>query len=46
VEVPIVFTERMHGRSKMSGNIIREALVRVWQLLLENKLSRRPRIQK
>jgi dolichol-phosphate mannosyltransferase len=43
VEVPIVFTERMHGRSKMSGNIIREALVRVWQLLLENKLSRRPR---
>lgn len=43
VEVPIIFTERMHGRSKMSGNIIREALVRVWQLLLENRLSRRPR---
>jgi len=45
VEVPIIFTERMHGRSKMSGNIIREALVRVWQLLLENKLSRRPRLK-
>ncbi|HEX4264311.1 MAG TPA: polyprenol monophosphomannose synthase [Verrucomicrobiae bacterium] len=44
VEVPIIFTERMHGRSKMSGNIIREALIRVWQLLLENKLRRRPRV--
>jgi len=46
VEVPIIFTERMHGRSKMSGNIIREALIRVWQLLFENKLSRRPRAKK
>jgi dolichol-phosphate mannosyltransferase len=46
VEVPIVFTERMHGHSKMSGNIIREALIRVWQLLFENKLSRRPRPKK
>jgi dolichol-phosphate mannosyltransferase len=44
VEVPIIFTERMHGRSKMSGNIIREALIRVWQLLLENKLRRSPRV--
>lgn len=44
VEVPIIFTERLHGHSKMSGNIIREALIRVWQLLLENKLSRRPRL--
>ncbi|HWD94295.1 MAG TPA: polyprenol monophosphomannose synthase [Verrucomicrobiae bacterium] len=44
VEVPIIFTERMHGRSKMSGNIIREALIRVWQLLLENKLRRRPQV--
>jgi dolichol-phosphate mannosyltransferase len=43
VEVPIIFTERMHGHSKMSGNIVREALIRVWQLLFENKLSRRPR---
>jgi dolichol-phosphate mannosyltransferase len=46
VEVPIIFTERMHGHSKMSGNIIREALIRVWQLLLENKLSRHPRPKK
>src|SRR3569833_4412883 len=46
VEVPIIFTERMQGRSKMTGNIIREALIRVWQLLLENKLSRRPRPKK
>jgi dolichol-phosphate mannosyltransferase len=43
VEVPIIFTERMHGRSKMTGNIIREALIRVWQLLFENKLRRKPR---
>jgi dolichol-phosphate mannosyltransferase len=43
VEVPIIFTERLHGRSKMTGNIIREALIRVWQLLFENKLSRKPR---
>jgi dolichol-phosphate mannosyltransferase len=46
VEVPIIFTERMHGRSKMSGNIIREALIRVWQLLFENRLSRHPRPRK
>jgi dolichol-phosphate mannosyltransferase len=42
VEVPIIFTERMQGRSKMTGNIISEALIRVWQLLFENKLRRRP----
>ncbi len=29
VEVPITFTERVHGQSKMSGDIIREALIRV-----------------
>jgi dolichol-phosphate mannosyltransferase len=29
VEVPITFTEREHGVSKMSGDVIREALVRV-----------------
>ena len=29
VEVPITFTEREHGVSKMSGNIVQEALVRV-----------------
>ncbi|HEY8371121.1 MAG TPA: polyprenol monophosphomannose synthase, partial [Pseudonocardiaceae bacterium] len=29
VEVPITFTERMYGTSKMSGDIVREALIRV-----------------
>jgi dolichol-phosphate mannosyltransferase len=29
VEVPITFTEREHGQSKMSGDIVREALLRV-----------------
>jgi dolichol-phosphate mannosyltransferase len=31
VEVPIAFVERVHGRSKMSGSIVREALWRVTQ---------------
>ena len=31
VEVPIVFVEREHGASKMSGDIVREALVRITQ---------------
>jgi dolichol-phosphate mannosyltransferase len=42
VEVPIVFTERMQGHSKMSGHIIREALFMVWRLWLQNKMRRRP----
>ena len=29
VETPITFTERVHGQSKMSGNIVAESLVRV-----------------
>jgi len=47
VEVPIVFTERREGRSKMSGHIIWEAFFMVWRLLLQNRLRRvpRPRIQ-
>jgi dolichol-phosphate mannosyltransferase len=44
VEVPIVFTERLHGHSKMSGHIISEALIMVWRLLLQNKLRRRPAV--
>jgi dolichol-phosphate mannosyltransferase len=43
VEVPIIFTDRFLGKSKMTGNIIREALLMVWRLLLQNKLLRRPR---
>ncbi len=42
VEVPIVFTERFHGHSKMSGHIIREALIMVWRLWVQNKMRRRP----
>jgi dolichol-phosphate mannosyltransferase len=45
VEVPIVFTERAHGHSKMSGHIISEALIMVWRLLFQNKLRRRPAAQ-
>jgi len=29
VEMPIVFTERVHGESKMSGSIVRESLAKV-----------------
>ena len=31
VEVPIVFTERSEGESKMSKGIVREAALKVWQ---------------
>lgn len=43
VEVPIVFTERREGRSKLSGAIVREAVGMVWRLLLQNGCRRRPR---
>jgi dolichol-phosphate mannosyltransferase len=33
-ELPIVFTERAEGESKMSGAIVREAVWRVWKLRL------------
>ncbi|MCX6902588.1 MAG: hypothetical protein NTW03_03760 [Verrucomicrobia bacterium] len=42
-EVPIIFTERFLGTSKMSGNIVREALWMVWSLWFQNGLRRRPR---
>lgn len=32
LEVPIVFTERARGRSKMSGRIVTEAMLMVWRL--------------
>lgn len=35
VEVPIVFTDRDRGESKMSGAIVREAIWRVWALRLK-----------
>jgi glycosyltransferase involved in cell wall biosynthesis len=38
-EVPISFTERAFGRSKMSGSIVREALVRVTVWGLQDRLA-------
>ncbi|HEY4952962.1 MAG TPA: polyprenol monophosphomannose synthase [Verrucomicrobiae bacterium] len=43
VEIPIIFTDRLHGQSKMSGNIVREALGMVWRLWLQNGMRRSPR---
>jgi dolichol-phosphate mannosyltransferase len=43
VEVPIIFTERAEGHSKMSGRIFRESLIMVWRLWLQNGLRRWPR---
>jgi len=41
-EVPIVFTDRFLGKSKMSGRIVREALVMVWKLAAQHGFRRRP----
>jgi dolichol-phosphate mannosyltransferase len=43
IEVPIVFTERFQGHSKMSGHIISEAFWMVWRLWVQNGLRRSPR---
>lgn len=32
LEIPIVFSDRTEGESKMSGNIVREAILMVWRL--------------
>jgi dolichol-phosphate mannosyltransferase len=42
-EVPIIFTDRFQGTSKMSPRIVREAFWMVWHLLLENGCRRSPR---
>jgi dolichol-phosphate mannosyltransferase len=42
VEVPIVFTDRFQGNSKMSSKIVREAFLMVWRLLVQNKFRRSP----
>jgi dolichol-phosphate mannosyltransferase len=42
-EVPIIFTDRAEGHSKMSGHIVWEALWMVWKLWLQNSLRRWPR---
>jgi dolichol-phosphate mannosyltransferase len=43
VEIPIIFTERSHGASKMSRRIVWEALAMVWSLWFQNGLRRSPR---
>jgi len=45
VEIPIIFTERSHGMSKMSGKIKWEALAMVWRLWFQNGLRRSPRVK-
>ena len=45
-EVPIIFTDRTHGQSKMAGGIVNEAFWLVWQLWLQNGLRRSPQVQK
>ena len=42
-EVPIIFTDRFQGRSKMSGKIVEEALMMVWRLWAQNGFRRGPR---
>src|SRR5271170_4135934 len=45
VEVPIIFTERTQGHSKMAGGIVNEAFWLVWRLWLQNGLRRSPRVK-
>ena len=40
IEVPIVFTERTEGQSKMSKAIVREAALKVWELRIRDLLGR------
>jgi len=35
-EIPIVFTDRFHGTSKMSRKIVREAVLMVWKLRIRS----------
>ena len=44
VEIPIIFTDRFHGTSKMSRKIVWEALAMVWRLWLQNGLRRKPKV--
>ncbi len=39
-EIPIVFTDRLHGSSKMSKKIVREAIWKVWYLRLMSILGK------
>ena len=40
VEVPIVFTDRVEGQSKMNRRIVREAIWMVWWLRLQSMIGR------
>ena len=46
VQVPIVFRERVAGKSKMHGGIVREAMLMVlrlrWDAVRESLAGRRP----
>ena len=42
-EIPIVFEDRKEGTSKMSGNIVYEALWVVWTLTICNGFRRKPK---
>ena len=44
-EVPIIFTDRIKGHSKMSGHIVREAVLMVLRLWLQNGCRRAPRVR-
>jgi dolichol-phosphate mannosyltransferase len=46
VEIPIIFTDRFHGTSKMSRKIVWEALAMVWRLWFQNGLRRSPHPKK
>lgn len=39
-EVPVIFTERTEGQSKMSKAIVREAALKVWELRLRDLVGR------
>jgi len=43
IEVPIIFSDRIEGTSKMSKKIVFEALFMVWTLLFQNGLNRSPK---
>lgn len=42
IEIPITFSDRLAGKSKMSGHIVREALWMVWSLALTHGFRRTP----
>ena len=39
-EIPIIFTDRVGGKSKMSSRIVREAVWMVWKLKLQSLIGR------